>query len=382
MFRKTLKSIILCAVAFASTNLHSQSSSPIKIGAFVARTGQASFLGEPAKKTLELFVADLNKAGGIKGRPVELILYDSKTSAKDAAEIIRRLVDQDKVDLIVGGTSTGETMAVVPFVEESRIPFVSLAGATIIVDPVKKYVFKTPHTDRMSVERIYKSVKADKGTRVAILSGAGGYDQSCRKHAKDLAPAYAIQLVSDEQHGTGDTDVTVQLTNIRSARADAILYCGFGAPSAIVAKNHKQLKLAARLYMTVGVASKAYIEGAEGAAEGSRVTSAPIIAYKDLPPSDPSYAVTRKFVESYLAAYKEEPSGFAGNAYDGILLATEALKAAGTTDKEKVRAALENLKNVPGINGVYNMSPTDHLGITADSLRIMEVKGKEFRLIP
>jgi branched-chain amino acid transport system substrate-binding protein len=373
LFTLLLVSTFACAQA--------QTAPPIKIGAFVARTGQAAFLGEPAKKAIELYVDQVNKAGGIAGRKVDLVLYDSKTSAKDAAELVRRLIDQDKIDILVGGTSTGETMAVVPLVEEARLPFVSLAGATVVIDPVKKYVFKTPHTDRMSVEKVYQQVKRDGGAKVALLAGAGGYDQSCRKHAKELGQPMGINLVADEQHGTGDNDVTVQLTNIRRASADAILYCGFGAPSAIVAKNHRQLGLQTRLYMTVGVASRAYIDGAEGAAEGSRVTTAAILAFGDLAPSDPIYAVTKRFVDAYRVAYREEPSSFAGNAYDGIMLAVEALKAAGTTDKDKVRDALERLKDVPGINGVFTFSPSDHLGITAESLRIVEVKNQQFRLV-
>jgi branched-chain amino acid transport system substrate-binding protein len=376
-----VKSLVLLLASLACSAALAQSGPPIKVGAFVARTGQAAFLGEPARKTLELYVDQVNKAGGVNGRKLDLVLYDSKSSAKDAAELVRRLIEQDKVDILVGGVTTGETMAVVPMVEEAKLTFVSLAGATVVIDPVKRFVFKTPHTDKMSVEQIYRRVRQDGGSKVALLSGAGGYDQSCRKHARDLAGASTVQLVADEQHGTGDTDVTVQLTNIRRTNPDAILYCGFGAPSAIVAKNHRQLGLQPRLYMTVGVASKAYIDAAEGAAEGSRVTGAAIIAYADIPPNDPVYPPTRRFHESYRAAYNEEPSSFAGNAHDGIMLAVEALKAAGGTDREKVRAALENLKGVAGVNGVYTMSATDHLGIRSDSLRIVEVRGNQFRLL-
>jgi branched-chain amino acid transport system substrate-binding protein len=378
MFRRlTLNLLLLASVGAAQA----QSPSPIRIGAFVARTGQAAFLGEPAKKTMEIYVDQVNKAGGVKGRKLELVLHDSKSSAKDAAELVRRLIDQDKVDIIVGGVTTGETMAVVPMIEEARIPFVSLAGATVIIDPVKKHVFKTPHTDRMSVEKIFAQVTRDGGSKVALLAGAGGYDQSCRKNAKEVASAGGIQLVADEQHGTGDSDVTVQLTNIRRANADAILYCGFGAASSVVAKNHRQLGLTPRLYMTVGVASRAYIDGAEGAAEGSRVTGSALMAFGDLSATEAIFAVTKRFVDSYRLTYKEEPSSFAGNAHDGIMLAVEALKAAGNTDKGNVRHALESLRNLPGVNGVYNMSATDHLGIGADSLRIVEVKGGQFRLV-
>ena len=247
MLKNTIGTIAI-AVSIIAAPAVADTGKPIKIGSFVSLTGPGAFLGEPTKKTLELFVADLNKSGGINGRKVELVLYDSKSNAKDAAALGRRLIDQDEVDIIVGGTSTGETMAIVQTVQDARIPFISLAGATVIVDPVKKYVFKTPHTDRMSVEKVFMQVAVEGGSKVALLSGAGGYDQSCRKNAAELAPRMNIKLVADEQHGTGDTDMTAQLTNIRSAGADAILYCGFGAPSSIVAKNYRQLAIKPRLF--------------------------------------------------------------------------------------------------------------------------------------
>ena len=380
MLKNTIRTIAI-AVSIIAAPAVADRGMPIKIGSFVSLTGPGAFLGEPTKKTLELFVADLNKSGGINGRKVELVLYDSKSNAKDAAALGRRLIDQDEVDIIVGGTSTGETMAIVQTVQDAQIPFISLAGATVIVDPVKKYVFKTPHIDRMSVEKVFKQVAVEGGSKVALLSGAGGYDQSCRKNAADLAPRMNIKLVADEQHGTGDTDMTAQLTNIRGAGADAILYCGFGATSSIVAKNYKQLAIKPRLYMTVGVGSRAYIEGADGAAEGSRVTGSAFLAFKDLSPSDPIYAISKKFYEAYSSSFNEEPSNFAGYAYDGMLLATEALRIAGSTDKAKVRDAVERLRGVAGVNGVYNMSATDHLGINADTLRTLEVRGGEFRLV-
>jgi branched-chain amino acid transport system substrate-binding protein len=381
MFRQAAVGIALGVSLMASTSVRAEDVKPIKIGSFVSITGQASFLGEPTQMTLDLFIEQINKSGGVNGRPIQLVLYDSKTSAKDAAALVRRLVDQDNVDLVIGGTSTGETMAALPYLEESHVPFISLGGASVIVNPVKRYVFKTPHTDQMSIEKVFTRVKDEKKSKVALLSGAGGYDQSCRKNANEMASRFGIQIVADEQHGAGDSDMTAQLTKIRSADADAILYCGFGAASSIVAKNYKQLGMTPTLYMTVGVASRAYIDGSDGAAEGSRVTGSALLAFGDLSPSDPIYGVTKKFVDAYVKAYKETPSNFAGYAYDALLLATEAIKKAGSTDKEKVRDALESLQGVPGTNGLYSFSPTDHLGFSAQSLRILEVKKDQYRMV-
>ena len=376
-------SLAIAAVSFVMSGqlASAQSGSPIKIGAFAAVTGPNAFLGEPTKKTLELFVERINREGGINGRPIALVLYDSKTSAKDAASVARRLIDQDEVDLVIGGTSTGETMAALPYLEETRTPFISLGGASVIVNPVKKYTFKTPHTDLMSIEKVYQRVGQEKLSKVGLLSGAGGYDQSCRKNANESAAASNIQIVADEQHGNGDTDLTAQLTKIRAANPDAVLYCGAGAASSIAAKNYKQLGMTPKLYMTVGVGSVAYIGGSEGAAEGTRVTGSALLAFKDLPASDPIYAATKNFVEAYEGTFKEPSSNFGGYAYDALMLAVTALKKAGSTDKEKVRDALESLQNFPGVTGIYTFSPTNHLGLTSEALRVLEVRGGEFRLV-
>lgn len=364
-----------------ATAAHAQSEPPIKIGAFASVTGGNAFLGEPTKKTLELFVDKINREGGVNGRKLSLVLYDSKTSAKDAAAIARRLIDEDRVDIVIGGTSTGETMAAVPYMEETRTPFISLGGAVVIVDPVKRYVFKTPHTDLMSVEKAFQQIQKEKLSKVGLLSGAGGYDQSCRKNAAAAAPRFGITIAADEQHGNGDTDLTAQLTKIRAANPDAVIYCGAGAASSIAAKNYRQLAMKPKLYMTVGVGSTAYIEGSEGAAEGTRVTGSALLAFNDLAPSDPIYAPTKTYVEAYEGTFREAVSNFGGYAYDGLMIAVAALRKAGSTDKEKVRDAIESLKNFPGVTGVYSFSPENHLGLTPDALRILEVKNGRYRLI-
>jgi branched-chain amino acid transport system substrate-binding protein len=368
------------AVALFPAPLSAETVKPIRIGTFLSVTGQAAFLGSAEHNAIEMLADEVNKSGGVNGRPIELVFYDSKSSAKDAVNIVRRLIDQDDVDLVLGGSTTGETMAVIPFVEEAKVPYMAISGAAVIVQPVKKYVFKTPHTEEMSLEKIYTRASKDGLLKIALLSGAGGYDQSCRSSAKAMAAKFGITLVADEQHGSGDTDMTAQLTNMRSSGADAILYCGFGAPASIVAKNYRQLGIKQRLIMTHGAASRTYIETSDGAAEGSWVTGSALLAYKDLKQDDPIYDITKKFVESYRAIYKEDPGTFAGYGYDALLLTIEAIKKAGSTDKEKLRDALEQLQGVPGTNGVYTFSPTDHLGFSASALRMLEVKDAQFRI--
>src|SRR4030066_1200267 len=189
---------------------------PIKIGSFLSVTGGAAFLGDPEQKTLELYVGKINAAGGVLGRKLQLVAYDSAGDAEKARTFAKRLIEQDKVDLIVGGSTTGETMAVIPLVEAAQIPFISLAGAVVIVEPVKKWVFKTPHTDRMAAEKVFEDMKKRGLTKVGLLSENSGFGQSGKKETLAVAGKSGIQIVANETYGPKDADVTTQLTKIKN----------------------------------------------------------------------------------------------------------------------------------------------------------------------
>ena len=200
-----LARLLAAFAAFALLSAAHAQPQPIRIGAFLAVTGPAAFLGDPEQKTLQLYIERLNAAGGILGRKLELVSYDSAGDAEKARTFAKRLIEQDKVDLIVGGSTTGETMAVVPLVEQAGITFISLAGAVVIVEPVKKWVFKTPHTDRMACERIFLDMRDRRIERIGLISGSGGFDKSMRAQCLGVAPTYRIQIVADETYGS-DTD--------------------------------------------------------------------------------------------------------------------------------------------------------------------------------
>lgn len=355
---------------------------PIRVGAFLAVTGPAAFLGDPEQKTLELYVEKLNAAGGLLGRKLHLVSYDSGGDAEKARTFARRLIEQDRVDVIVGGSTTGETMAVVPLVEAAGVPFISLAGAVVIIEPVKKWVFKTPHTDRMACERIFLDMRARGIERIALISGAGGFDKSMRAECLKVAPAHKIQVVADEAYGAGDTDMSAQLTKIKGAPGvQAVLNAGFGQGPAIVTKNFRQLAINVPLYQSHGVASKEFIKLAGAAAEGVRLPAAALLVADTLPDNDPQKKVVVDYTREYTARYKTDVSTFGGHAYDGLMLAAEAIRRAGSTSKEAVRAALESIKGYVGTGGVVNMSAQDHMGLDVSAFRMLEVRNGNWTLV-
>lgn len=372
-----LSSAAVLGLSLATTSAFA--APPIKIGSFLSVTGPASFLGDPELKTLEMYIAEVNANGGVLGRKVELIHYDDGGNAQKAVSFAKRLIDRDRVDVIVGGSTTGATLAVIPEVQRARIPFISLAGSVRIIDPVKKWVFKTPQTDRMAANKIYQDMKKHGITRVALISGSGGFGKSGRAQSLALAPKYGIKIVADESYGNKDTDMTTQLTKIRATDAQAILNFGFGTGPAIVTKNVRQLGIKLPLYESHGVASKKYIQLAGAAAEGVRLPAGALLVADKLPASDPQKKVLMAYKTKFEAKYGPV-STFGGHAYDGLFIALQAMQRAGSTNKAKVRDEIERTHGFMGIDGVFNMSPTNHLGLTTDAFRMLEIRNGDWTL--
>jgi len=370
------------SIAALGVATHALAQEPIKIGAFLSVTGPAAFLGDPEQKTLELYVEKINAAGGVLGRKLKLVSYDSAGDADKARTFVKRLIEEDKVDAIVGGSTTGETMAVIPLVEQAQLPFISLAGAVVIVEPVKKWVFKTPATDRMACEKIFQDMNGRKISKIGLISGSGAFDKSMRAQCMAVAPKYGIEIVGDETYGAQDTDMTAQLTKMRqNAQIQAVLNAGFGAGPAIVTKNFRQIGMTVPLYQSHGVASKEFIKLAGEAANGVRLPAAALLVAKALPFNDPQKKVVMAYEHDYESRYHQDVSTFGGHAYDGLFLLVDAMKKAHSADKAKVRDALESIHGWMGVDGEFNLSPQDHMGLDLSAFRMLEIKNGDWTLV-
>ena len=375
-----LKPLALGATLAVSA-LSAHAAEPIKIGSILSVTGPAAFLGDPELKTLQLYVEELNKKGGVLGRQLQLVHYDDGSDANKANGFAKRLIDDDKVDILIGGTTTGATMSVVPLAEKANIPFISLAGAVVIVEPVKKWVFKTPHTDRMAAEKVFDDMKKRSITKVALLSETSGFGQSGKKETEGVAAKYGITLVANETYGPKDTDISPQLTKIKSAPGvQAVFVFGLGQGPAIVTKNYRQLGITLPLYQSHGVASDDFLKLAGPAAEGVRLPSPAQLIPGKLAANDPQKPVVAAYELAYKTRYKQDVSTFGGYAYDGLMIAVDAIKRAGSTDKAKVRDAIEATKGYVGSSGNVTMSPTDHMGLDLTSFRMLEIKGGDWTI--
>ncbi len=354
--------------------------SPIKIGALFSITGPASFLGEPERNTAQMVVDEINRAGGIGGSTLELIAYDTQGDATKAVQAATRLIKEDKVVAIIGPSTTGDTMAVIPLVEKAQIPLISCAAGIKITEPVKKWVFKTAQNDSLAVARIYEQFKKRKIAKIAVLTVSDSFGASGREQLVAQAKSFGIQIVSDETYGAKDTDMTAQLTKIRGTQAQALVCWGTNPGPAIIARNVKQLGLNIPLYMSHGVSSKKFIELAGDAAEGIILPSGRVLVANLLPDSDPQKKNLQKFVKDYQARYKAEGDHFGGHAWDAVMLLKGAIERGGGSPAA-IRTQLEQTRNFSGIGGIFNYSAKDHAGLTKDAFVLVEVKNKGWALV-
>ncbi|ARE42025.1 Branched-chain amino acid ABC transporter, amino acid-binding protein [Rhodovulum sp. P5] len=363
-----LSAVLTLGVAGAAT-------AEIRIGSSLSTTGPASFLGDPEAKTLEMMVEEINAAGGIDGEMIELIVYDDGADPNKARTFATRLIEDDEVVAIVGGSTTGATMAIMSVAEDNEVPFISFAGSIKIIDPVNPWVFKTPHTDRMACQKIFTDMAARGFTKVGMISGTGGFGASMQAQCKDVAPDFGIEIVADETYGPKDADMTPQLTKIRNTEGvQAVLNPGFGQGPAIVTRNYKQLAIDLPFYQSHGVASDAFIDlaGAD-AAEGVRLPGTALLIADQLGEDDPQREVVQAYQTAYEARYGMEVSTFGGYAHDGLMLMVDAIRRAGSTEPEAIRDALEATDGLVGTTGTYTFTPEDHLGLDLSAFRLLEI---------
>ena len=353
---------------------------PIKIGALFAVTGPAAFLGEPERNSAKMVIEEINKGGGVQGRKLELVAYDTTGDATKAVQLATKLIKDDKVVAIIGPSTTGETMAVIPVAEKEQVPLISCSAGSKISDPVKKWIFKTAQNDSLAVGRIYEYLQKNKLTTVSILTVSDGFGSSGREQLKAQASKYGITIVSDDTYGPKDTDMTVQLTKIRGSHAQAVICWGTNPGPAVIAKNARQLGIKIPLFMSHGVSSKKFIELAGEAAEGIKLPSGKVVVADLLPGSDQQKKSLMAFVKDYQNHFKAEGDHFGGHAWDAVMLIKNAIEK-GADSPASIRDQLEKVRGFAGIGGSFTFSAQDHAGLGKDAFVLVEVKNKDWVIV-
>jgi branched-chain amino acid transport system substrate-binding protein len=375
--RKGLVLGVLLAIFLSGT--FAQAAEPLKIGAILSVTGPASFLGAPEARTLEMLVAETNKKGGVMGRQVQLIIKDSGASPEKAFSFAKQLIEEEKVFAIIGPSTSGETMKIKSVAEAGKTILLSCSAADAIVNPVAKYVFKTPQKDSDAILKIFQQMKKMKITKIGVLSSNTGFGNSGKGQIEKLAPEHGITIVANEVYDKAASDLTAEVTKIKAANVQAIVNWSIEPAQAIVIKNARQIGLKIPIFQSHGFGNIKYVEAAGAAAEGVMFPAGRLLVADVLPKNHPQKALLLQYKKDYMSFCSgEECSTFGGHAYDAYIILMKAIEQAKSTDKEVVRTAIENLKGVVGTAGIFNFSPTDHSGLDIDAFEMLTVKKGKF----
>jgi branched-chain amino acid transport system substrate-binding protein len=368
-------------IALALPALPARAAEPLKVGALLSVTGPAAFLGGPEQRTLEMAVEELNAKGGLAGRPVQLIVKDTGGVADKAVSFAKQLIDEEQVFAIIGPATSGETMQVKALAESSGTLLLSTAAAEVIVNPVARWVFKTAQKDSHAATMIFQALKARGLTRVAVLTSNTGFGKAGKEQLEKLAPEFGLQVVLSETYDKAATDLTAEVNKVKGSGAQALVNWSIEPAQAIVIKNARQLGLTIPIFQSHGFGNIQYVKAAGAAAEGVVFPMGRVVVAEALPERHPQKALLVAYKKAYEARFKEDVSGFGGYAHDALLILAQAVKAAGGTDREQVRAAVEGLKGLTGVSGTFNFSAADHNGLGLDSFELLTVKDGKFAIL-
>ena len=354
---------------------------PIKVGAVLAVTGGASWLGAPEAKTLEMLLEDTNAAGGIDGHPVEVIIKDSQASAEKAVSFAKQLIEEEKVLAIIGPSTSGESMAIKDICQEGKTILLSCAAAETIVDPVASYVFKTPQKDSYAAIKIFQTMNVMHIKRIGVVVGNTGFGQGGKAQLEKYAPEHGIEIAIAEAYDSGATDLTGVLTKVKARNVEAVVNWSIVPAQSIVPKNMRQLGMNVPLFQSHGFGNIKYVEAAGEAAEGIIFPCGRLLVADVLPADHPQKDVLVSYKNEYESRYGEDVSTFGGHAYDAFIILKAAIENSGSIEKTAVRGAIESLQGVVGTAGIFNMSARDHNGLGLDSFEMLTVKDGKFVLL-
>jgi branched-chain amino acid transport system substrate-binding protein len=379
--------LMVVALVAVSANCCSEEAVTYKVGALFSTTGGASNLGVPEQNTVNMVVDTINEAGGINGIPLEVIVYNDETNTEKCVSLATKLIEQDKVLAIIGPTTSGNSLAILDTITTAQIPLVSCAANIGIVEPVSEryWIFKTPQTDKEAIGEIYAYLASMDISKVAIISNTSGFGATGKGILLDDADDYGITVVDDQVFNEGDTSMQSQLTHIGGTDAEAVVCWDTDKGSAIVALDMQTLQMEMPLLCSHGIANQAFIDGAGAAANGVIFPAGKLLIVDDLPADDPQKVILTQYKQNYEAIYGNGTiNTFGGHAWDALYMVVTALDKLPAGDpyesadslaaaRATVRDSIEQITNFAGVSGIFDMSPTDHLGMRAGSLAMIEI---------
>ena len=383
--KKSLTPIALLAAALLAAS--GTALADITVGVTVSATGPAASLGIPEKNTIALMPRT------IAGQKVNYIVLDDASDTTAAVGNTRKLISESKVDVILGSSTTPNSLAMIDVVSEAKTPMISMAASARIVEPMddkKKWVFKTPQNDIMMSLAIVEHMAASGVKTVAFIGFSDAYGEGWYQEFSKAAALKNLQIVANERYNRTDTSVTGQALKMVSAKPDAVLIAGSGTPAALPQKTLKERGYAGKFYQTHGVANADFLRVGGKDVEGTFLPAGPVLVAMQLPATHPVRKSASAYVTAYEAAYgKGSVSTFGAHGWDAGVLMSAAVPAAlkkaqpGTPEfRAALRDALEQLKEVPGAHGIFSMSANDHLGLDQRARVMVRIENGAWKYQP
>jgi len=382
MQHRSLSTTLIAAVAIFGFALSAQGQ--INVGVTLSATGPAASLGIPEKNTFELLPTTIG------GQKVNWIVLDDGSDTTKAVTNTKKLISEDKVDVVVGSTITPNSLAMIDVVADAETPMISMAASARIVDPAnpKTRVFKTPQSDSLMADAIAVSMKANGVKTMGYIGFADGYGDGWLAEMRRSAQTAGIKIVGEEKYNRTDTSVTGQVLKLVAANPDAILIAAAGTPGATPQKELAARGYKGKIYQTHGVANPDFLRVVGKDGNGTILPIGPMLVFEQLPDSNPLKKSSADYIGKYEAKFgKDSRSTFGGHAWDSYLLLSaaipEALKKAKPGTKEfrvALRDALESTKELVATHGVYTMSPTEHNGLDNRARTMIKIENGKWVL--
>jgi branched-chain amino acid transport system substrate-binding protein len=367
--------LMVAAISFVCSGVVGAAEKVVKIGAVYPLTGYLSWLGEYYKKAAVLQVEQINKAGGVNGYKLELVIYDDQSSPEEATRASLRLISKDQVVAITGTATAPITGAVSSVAHKNKIPAVLSSGYDVKADK-EPFLFNTAHPTFFAIGRPFMYLKKQNVKGAALLMPIGSLGEIGITNSKKASQEFGIPIVGEERFDVKAPEVTSQLAKLRGPNTGAIFSFTTGEPAALVAKNMAQLKFDVPLVVSHGNATPGFLKLASGFTTNVIVPTGKIMVPDSLPTTDPSKSIIVQFNKLHMERYGEPANYFSGLLADAILLIAEGMRISqSSTDPVKIRDGIEKVKNFPGLGGVYNMSATDHYGTKMEDMVLITVKG-------
>ncbi len=381
--RRTLQKVVAAALLSSPAASHAQEARPeIRIGVTVALTGPAAALGIPIKNSVALMPETM---GGV---PVKYIVLDDAADPTTATTNVRRLISEDKVDVLFGSSNTPPTMAVANVAMEVGIPHFGM-GPIPILPGREKWTVIMPQPVALMAKALFDHMAANKVKTVGMIGFADSWGDLWLKSFKDIAEPMGLKLVAEERYARADTSVAAQSLKILAAAPDAVLVAGSGTGAALPQIALRERGYGGPLYHTHGAASKDFIRIAGKSAEGVIMASGPVMSPETQPDSSLTKVPGLAYVAAYEAKYGQDTrTQFGAHLNDAVKLMERivpvALKDAkpGTAEfREALRAALLTEREIATSQGVYNITEKDRYGVDERARILLTVKDGNFTLI-